>query len=928
MNITSNTISHNQTHMSKSNNQNQQGQSYLEQYLQKRQDEKKVKNSYRKEENKESGKSRENQNVNIKFDELKDWDDVYNNENIKEKPIKDIKDEKKADYSYRIGKSTLNDVNLDEVNKNIDEFNKFLLDNKKNEDIKNYYDNVDPHMFYGKRLSGKLEVNIDNKEKDKDQMTINLNKYDNNLDKNDLDIDDLNEKDDNSYSINTSNFTNKQEMNNIDYSEIQQNRKFQPQAYSQSQSQVKKESKSIKKQSENQIKSIKEDKDEYNLTQKVKVKEKADFNNDDSLDRISNHENDFDMNLKYENEDSNDITNQLNLLEKEVKNDYKDFKPVQSGYNSGFISENKGLVDKKNSQQNVNSIVQQKKINSSSVSDLIVKEKEKVKKANKKYVMKTKEIKEEKEKLNLNNNILTMNNIKDYQNNIQQPIQPNQQNQISQLNNIQPSLIHTSYHMNLLPNSNSINTINTMNTLGMINPYLLNNLNNINPINQIYFPIQNNNQFSNNGFTSTNIKSLNDIQKEYLMTQNPHDLMNKIMNLNVEIPYQPIHNQVNVNVDNITKSNLEKEKSLPFSSHLNHIEEENNISKIGNYKPHTLKDYKENIEKLKKSEQYKGLGPNIGTKEWKEKKEKIEKAKEYSKSVKAKEKEKEKKPPINEEDLIERKEVNKNTTKTDIPLVNKSEYEDDDEKEIENEINGKVNRKENKIMIKDKPKSTNNILHLNKKNTNTKSKIIRPYSSNKSNPIKVLPKVIRTDTNNNHLKATQQKEKEIVNEDSLEIEEKEVKMIGNLNKLREEYEKDNKKYKGIDESMKMNKNNDNSINVSVYSSKYSQFNSNYKNFVNESNMNTQSINQSFHESKKRILNRNDKLKPLNTQKSISKSRINVNTHGINKNKTFILKDNENELFLNPEIENLISNNVYLNSKIDKIRDFINRNEGR
>lgn len=52
----------------------------------------------------------------------------------------------------------------------------------------------------------------------------------------------------------------------------------------------------------------------------------------------------------------------------------------------------------------------------------------------------------------------------------------------------------------------------------------------------------------------------------------------------------------------------------------------------GNYKPHTLKDYRQ-LQSTVQSLKMGGLGANIGTEEWERAKKKVEAAQEYAKSL-------------------------------------------------------------------------------------------------------------------------------------------------------------------------------------------------------------------------------------------------------------------------------------------------------
>ena len=184
--------------------------------------------------------------------------------------------------------------------------------------------------------------------------------------------------------------------------------------------------------------------------------------------------------------------------------------------------------------------------------------------------------------------------------------------------------------------------------------------NEINQNNQInYNPYMNNPQFfiPNNPYIpqfNYPIYQMNNYNQPYII--NPYQQMQLLNNQNI-INNNNLNNTNNTtqniqnDLSNISKINTTinsnktngKAKLRPISANQSHI---NNISNISSgrlnsaysksristieYKPYTLKDYKE----LEKAGVILGsLGPNIGTKEWEEKKKKMQKMEEYSRKI-------------------------------------------------------------------------------------------------------------------------------------------------------------------------------------------------------------------------------------------------------------------------------------------------------
>ena len=142
------------------------------------------------------------------------------------------------------------------------------------------------------------------------------------------------------------------------------------------------------------------------------------------------------------------------------------------------------------------------------------------------------------------------------------------------------------------------------------NPYFFqNNFYNQQKINNPYYYYQQNN---NVDFQPTNINN-NNIQNTNENNNNNHQVTNKKK-------LRPISAQ------NISKMN---NTTINSNYNKNNITTYTNCTTRCEYKPYTLKDYKEivNVDTLG------GLGANIGTEEWEKKKEKMDKMSEYAKNL-------------------------------------------------------------------------------------------------------------------------------------------------------------------------------------------------------------------------------------------------------------------------------------------------------
>ena len=198
--------------------------------------------------------------------------------------------------------------------------------------------------------------------------------------------------------------------------------------------------------------------------------------------------------------------------------------------------------------------------------------------------------------IDINNNNIDVNNayIERNNSNLNQLINNNTNNNISPIlyykyqnpymyynyntnlymnNNIQPNNIYPPYQFYYFPNNNQ----------NVFNPHLIQN----------NYPNKENNKISNN---PTNKKKLRPISAQNISNNNRSYLTN--------------------NNNNITNLTLNNKSNM---TNINRYE----------YKPYTLKDYKEimNVDTLG------GLGANIGTEDWNKKKEKMDKMSEYAKNI-------------------------------------------------------------------------------------------------------------------------------------------------------------------------------------------------------------------------------------------------------------------------------------------------------
>ena len=144
-------------------------------------------------------------------------------------------------------------------------------------------------------------------------------------------------------------------------------------------------------------------------------------------------------------------------------------------------------------------------------------------------------------------------------------------------------------------------------------PFLFYNPYYFNPNNQLplqpFFPSMNNN---NNSMNNNNNNNISNIQNNITINNNNN-------NPHKKIKLRPI----SANISRLTSNTKESSRISNASYSLYH-------NSTIEYKPYTLKDYKE-LEKV--GVVLGGLGPNIGTKEWEEKKKKMKKMEEYGNKI-------------------------------------------------------------------------------------------------------------------------------------------------------------------------------------------------------------------------------------------------------------------------------------------------------
>jgi len=169
-----------------------------------------------------------------------------------------------------------------------------------------------------------------------------------------------------------------------------------------------------------------------------------------------------------------------------------------------------------------------------------------------------------------------------------------------------------------------------------------------------------NNSYSQRNMRSQiqNYKNMNNINMNNMNLNNMNNINSMSINFPIpQIQYNNMNSYNNLN-NNIIQSQLSQNLPL-INNNYNNINNNNSLTKIKkiNYKPHTLKEYKENLKK----QNYRyptSLGSNIGSPEWEEEHKKLEKKFEYCKSVQKIEKDIKPKK-INQKTKLNKTEINK-----------------------------------------------------------------------------------------------------------------------------------------------------------------------------------------------------------------------------------------------------------------------------
>ena len=633
----------------------------------------------------------------INFDELSDWDSpILNNTNKDNNLIQN-----------QISNPIENNIiNIDDVynNNNLNENQQFnnniILDLKNNDD-----DNEQISIRKMQNLNLNINKsnpymnNINNLNKDNNNFNNNQNNNYNNLD---------------NLSLNTSNFTYQQnELNNYDkidlsiatnndYNIIGPGKKV-PSVFNENLvSQIKKEEPINKF---NHV--IKEEEDEYSKYEKDSLSDDIDINAPKDIMNQAEKENNISQ------QQLNDLANDANL----INNFYDNTNNKTGKFGS---SKNKDDIKKKNDNLKNNNNYTYDNYKKSNLNKNVIKQENKISKGE---IDMTSPIKI----INVNQNEI-LNNFQTFQketeinnnnmNNIAEAtFKPNQFEKInSNLTNYIPNNKNNDEinknNINSLtfnPNKNQSQNINSQN----INPQIINNQN-INPQNinnQSINPQNINNQNINsqninlNPQISENLNNIyypipNNIYPQITFPQQyispypysmPFNFPNQVP---IQNPNQYNMHNINYNISNNNFINPIQEEKL---------ETKKKVNKSVNYKPKSLKEYKEKYVNDKGINKKRGgLGPNIGTKEWEEKEKVKNRMKEYSEKIKEKNEEKENK-------IRNQLKINKENSE----IIKDQLYDSLSEKDEINENINMNNNIKNERRIKS---ASSNKINLNNKN--------------------------------------------------------------------------------------------------------------------------------------------------------------------------------------------------------------------
>ena len=484
----------------------------------------------------------------------------------------------------------------------------------------------------------------------------------------------------------------------------------------------------------------------------------------------------------------------------------------------------------------------------------------------------------------------------------------NSHNSNININNEEQSKNSPNDNENKILENNNINKYNAIN-----NPYITNNNSNLLKPNEImnfqgmpYYPYPSQNPYFY--YNNNNINNMNNPPQQIIFPppyqlyyySNPY-IQNNNQNQN-------IHN-VNIN-DNIkTEDKIKSKKKLrPISAQMigrsksfmnntnttinTNYTNNNNITTFTNskyeYKPYTLKDYKEiiNVDTLG------GLGANIGTEEWEKKKEKMDKMSEYAKNIFKKTKNKNKDNHcINKLDNL----IAKNKQKKDALSTRKraNEYS----KLIRPKSSGQC-----KIIRHKEQNSNNNIKIINEKNNKLENNqdiihninnmnfiqgkyaLLHHKQLNNENNINNNNKITNinnnNETNNNKIKCKKEL-KDIFGEISEEEDEEEKKLQEYYNKFKIDTDLiiNDKDYD------KIKKEKDNEINEDSL-----EVINDENNNKEEDNIINEKLKDKEIEGINSKLNNNNLVKKYKTFKE-QRNAVNNKNNGINKNEIKINKDN-------------------------------------
>lgn len=614
----------NSTHISNQTvNDNQQPNSYLEQYRLKKMEKVGNKQSIPASE----ASTKQDFKSKFKFDDLKDWDEVYP-EMLQQRKGEGGNTGQAQSFAL-IQNNNPSNLDLDSINRNIKDFHSFLQNNQEASQ-KSFIETREIEEYY----NNKAAIPSHSEEQFQRMQQLSQPAVISNALKGSYNLDKIPEDD---FSINTSNFTNQIELNNIDrldYSNIVQ-------SYAE-----KRQQPTVNNAATN-LKSIVEERDDLKsqnttsqmfqnvhrknlisaqtkggtVIDKPKISQMPRDDNLNYNDDLSENDNSgFSLNLEAE---ANITQHQLNDLGQDIK-----------------LLAKKDIDIKKNMQVQKHSdkpALKGTQINNSIKND----------DKNKKEIIKERSHSNNMSKLsNLPASVADHNNFSNNSSVINYPLLPN---------NIGGNNSNVNYgsqqgYGQAQFSSSAINPQMNMNPQ-MYNqyqyppyPYYPYNYNiqnvqlnplNINPL--LHTPIQNMN------YMQMQQIHLNEAQRQFMAGQNPTELVNKLKENNLKPEKPPVSNTglKRVNSAKITKLRAGNSNIVEQAAKTNHEIDNSQISnsqsqqKIITYKPHSIKEYKEKMEEWKKIEQHKGLGPNIGTKEWNEKKLKIDKIKNYSKGLKS-----------------------------------------------------------------------------------------------------------------------------------------------------------------------------------------------------------------------------------------------------------------------------------------------------